>query len=186
MNNYLKKYLDFITKSFDSLEISKFQELSELLFQKMTSNKTIAICGNGGSGANANHIANDLILCMKKMNFSGSKIISLNANNAIFSCIANDYGYESVFSEQINLQLDKTDFLITLSGSGNSKNIIEAINLCNSIGIETFGIFGYDGGVAKEISKNFIHIKINDMQVVEDMQTIIFHNCIKYILNEKK
>ena len=109
------------------------------------------------------------------------KIESLASNAAVMTCIANDISYEDIFSFQIMTKAEKNDLLIILSGSGNSKNIIKAIELSKMKGLNTFGLIGFDGGKAKEILDEYIHFKIDDMQVVEDLQTIVFHYIIKKI-----
>tara|TARA_Y100001935_G_C17009034_1_gene362006 strand:- start:25 stop:591 length:567 start_codon:yes stop_codon:yes gene_type:complete len=186
MNKYLKNYSLKLNKCLDSSELIKIQELSNDIFLKLKSNKSIVVFGNGGSGSNAIHIVNDLITLKKNLNLTKSSVYSLNSNVAVISCIANDFGYDQIFSEQIKLQLKKGDLVIPLSGSGNSQNILKAIKMSNKMGIDTFGIFGFDGGRAKKMCKKYIHLDVNDMQVSEDMQTIIFHNCCKIIYEKNK
>ena len=97
------------------------------------------------------------------------------------TCLANDTGYENIFKYQLKSKAKKGDLLIVLSGSGNSKNVLEALIYANKNQINTFSILGYDGGKCKKISKNFIHINVNDMQISEDMQLVIFHMCMKIL-----
>ena len=141
----------------------------------------IYICGNGGSAANANHISNDLMLGLNKTKI-GLPVISLCSNVAKITCIANDLNYTKIFSNQIKSLCLPYDILIILSGSGNSKNILEAIYAAKKKMI-ILGMLGYDGGKAKKILKNFIHFDINDMQVSEDMQMICFNYIMKKFLN---
>lgn len=186
MSEILTNYKDKIDKCFDNLELTKVQELSKIILEKLSSKKKIAVCGNGGSASNSIHICNDLLILKKKLNLTGSTVLSLNDNIAIQTCLSNDFSYEEIFSLQIKNQLSKGDLLIVLSGSGNSKNIINGINTANSMDLDTYGIFGYDGGKSIKLTKKFIHLKVNDMQVSEDMQTIIFHNICKILYSENK
>ena len=109
---------------------------------------------------------------------------SLAANNSLLTCLANDTGYENVFSNQLEVKANENDLLIALSGSGNSLNIVRAINTAKAKNIKTISILGYDGGICKEISDIVIHFPINDMQVSEDIQMIVFNICIQWIVCE--
>ena len=101
------------------------------------------------------------------------------------TCLANDIGYDKIFSEQIKSKGSKGDLLIVLSGSGNSKNIISAIKEAHKLKMNTFGILGFNGGKCKKILNNFINYKINDMQISEDLQMIIMNICVKSLMKKK-
>lgn len=181
ISNY-KKELSEIIKNLDT---DRVKLLSSIMGEKSKSQKTIFICGNGGSAGNANHIANDFIYGVAGKGGRGMNMISLSANQSVITCLANDCGYEYIYSEQIKVSGKPGDLLILLSGSGNSKNIINAINIAKKMKIKTFGIFGYSGGKSKKLVDNFIHTKINDMQISEDMQLIIFHMCMQLLKKVK-
>ena len=147
--------------------------------------KTIYVCGNGGSAGNANHIANDLIFAAGKKNKKGIKVESLASNPSIITCLANDIGYENIFSEQIRVKGSKGDLLIVLSGSGNSTNVIKAIKEAKKNKLDTFAILGFNGGMCKKIVKNYIHYEVNDMQISEDLQMIVLNICIQELMKQK-
>lgn len=181
-NEYLLKLL----ACFSDEQISKIQTLSDSLLKVWEENNTVFLCGNGGSGANALHIANDLHFGLGDMLIDkkkGLKSDALNSNTAVISCLANDLGYESIFSNQIDVKGSKDDILISLSGSGNSPNVVEAIKAAKRKGMKTFSILGFDGGICKKISDIPIHFQINDMQIAEDTQVIVLNICIKWIVN---
>ena len=161
----------------------QLNDLYDLIIQTKINKNNVFICGNGGSGANANHIATDFMYIKnqskKKININ---VESLAANTSTITCIANDIGYDEIFSFQIDAKAKKNDLLIVLSGSGNSKNIIKAIKVAKRKKMQTFGIIGFSGGNAKKYLDKYIHFKINDMQIVEDLQTIVFHIIIKKLL----
>ena len=180
-----EKYKNKLMRCLKALKNTETNKLYEKLLDRWIKNKNIFICGNGGSGANANHIANDLIYGAGKKNKKGLKIESLVSNNAVLTCLANDEGYENIFSEQLKVKGNKDDLLIVLSGSGNSKNIINVVKEAKKNNIETFALVGFNGGKCKKIVDNFIHCKINDMQVSEDMQMIIFNICIQRLMKKK-
>ena len=105
----------------------------------------------------------------------------MNENSALITCYANDIDYDSIFSEQVNNFMSSNDMLIVLSGSGNSKNIIKAINTCKNKKIKTWGILGNDGGKSKIILDNYLLTNTSSMQISEDIQTIVFHIITKFI-----
>ena len=130
-------------------------------------------------------MANDLLYAAGKKNKKGLKVESLVSNSSVITCLANDKGYKNIFSEQIKVKAKKGDLLIVLSGSGNSSNVINAIQTSKKIGVETFAILGFNGGKCKKIVDNYIHCKINDMQVSEDMQMIILNICLQKLMKQK-
>ena len=109
---------------------------------------------------------------------------ALPANTAIITCLANDTGYENIFSNQLRVKADKNDLLVVLSGSGNSENIVNALKVSNEIGLNNYAILGFDGGVCKELAKNSIHVPVSDMLVSEDIQMIVFNICFQWIVKK--
>lgn len=181
INNYKKN----LSKTLEKLEIEKVKELCESILSAWKTNNTIYLCGNGGSAANAIHIANDMTYGAGKKNGKGINIESLSSNSAVLTCLANDLSYEDVFSEQVKVKGKSNDLLIVLSGSGNSKNVIKAIEIAKNKKMKTFAIVGFDGGTCKKIADNSIHFDINDMQVAEDFQLIVSHMCMRWLSNQK-
>ena len=152
--------------------------------------KNIYICGNGGSGANAIHLANDLHYgagaCGKKPIVKGLKVEALTANPAVITCLGNDIGYDKIFSHQLINKASKGDLLIALSGSGNSQNILNALETAKKIGVYSYAILGYSGGKCKKLAKYPIHFEIEDMQIAEDMQLIVGHMCMQWLAEKGK
>lgn len=137
--------------------------------------RTVFLCGNGGSAANAAHLANDLLYGVAKRIGSGIKTHALSANTAVLTCLGNDIGYDKIFSHQIGVLAEPGDLLIVLSGSGNSPNIVEALVTAKAKGVFSYAILGYGGGRAKELSDVAIHFPIDDMQISEDLQLTVGH-----------
>ncbi len=181
----VNQYSERLIKTIKLEKYNKINFLYKKIFETWKKGKTIYICGNGGSAGNANHIANDLIFAAGKKNKSGLKVESLASNPSIITCLANDIGYENIFSEQIKVKGTKGDLLIALSGSGNSKNIINAIRTAKKKNLYTFAILGFNGGKCKKIVNNYVHYKINDMQISEDMQMIVLNMCIQELMKKK-
>lgn len=178
-----KAYLKKINSAFTKEVEKNIQQLAIDLNNCWKKNKNIFICGNGGSAANAMHIANDFTYGAGIKKKGGLKIEALTSNSSIITCLANDIGYENIFSQQLKVKANKGDLLIILSGSGNSLNVVNAINFAKKNKIKSFSILGYDGGECKKISDCSIHFDVNDMQVSEDLQLITGHLCMQWLLN---
>ncbi|MAW01661.1 MAG: phosphoheptose isomerase [Candidatus Pelagibacter sp.] len=157
--------------------------LESKMMEALSSKKQVFIFGNGGSAANAMHIANDFIYGIRKEMGGALRINALPSNTSVITCLANDEGYDQIFVRQLSNLANHDDLVIALSGSGNSKNILEAIIWSNDNGLFTFSILGFDGGDAKKISKASIHTPVNDMQISEDLQLIICHMIMQSMCN---
>ncbi len=140
----------------------------------------VLLCGNGGSAANADHAANDLVYGLSP-NGKGINAHSLCANFSVNSCAANDTGYENIFSYQINAMGKPGDLLIVFSGSGNSENVVNAIKTAKQLKVITAGILGFTGGNAKPLLDIPIHFPVKDMQISEDLQMIVIHMMVQRI-----
>jgi D-sedoheptulose 7-phosphate isomerase len=164
-----------------SFDWSPVTSLGKTLSDAWSAGRHVFLCGNGGSAANAIHIANDLIYGIGKDIGGGMKVTALPANGAIVTCLANDLGFETIFSQQLTVLGSRGDILIALSGSGNSPNILRAIETANVMGIETYAILGYSGGKAKSLAHTAIHFAIDDMQIAEDLQMVVGHMLMKML-----
>ena len=185
--NFSKSYLTKLIKSFSDDQLRDMKILAQELRNIWDKNNTLFICGNGGSGANAMHIANDLhygIGDMLNHKKNGIKVDALTSNTSVITCLANDLGYENIFSNQIEVKASKDDLLVVLSGSGNSQNVVNALKVANHKGMKTISILGFDGGMCKELSDTSIFFPVQDMQIAEDTQVIVFNICIKWIVEQ--
>ena len=122
---------------------------------------------------------------MGRNRIAGLNVEALSANSAILTCLANDTGYDNIYSNQLEVKASKNDLLIVLSGSGNSKNIINALKYARSIELKSYAILGFNGGICKELTDHMIHFPVNDMQIAEDTQLIVGHMCMQW-LNQNK
>lgn len=159
--------------------------LAEDLRDCWRSGRQLFLCGNGGSAGNAIHLANDFLYGVSKTYGSGLRVTALPANSSILTCLANDRGYEEIFSMQLAVQGQKGDVLIALSGSGNSPNILKAIEQAKKMGIKTYAILGYQGGRAKAIADVPIHFALDDMQISEDMQLVVGHMVMQWLYKNR-
>lgn len=175
IKNCFENYANRLSNVLQTSDWTVLEILAEEIQRCHLNKKTVFICGNGGSAGNAIHLANDFLYGITKKTGKGLRVQALPSNQAVLTCLANDIGYESIFSEQIAVLGDKDDILIILSGSGNSANILKAIDMANSLDIKTFAILGFNGGEAKKIAKHSLHFNIDDMQISEDLQLISGH-----------
>ncbi|WP_115071215.1 SIS domain-containing protein [Synechococcus sp. UW179B] len=182
-------YLERLQGCFNKKNLEAIENLAIELRQAWISGRNVYICGNGGSAANAIHIANDLHYgigaCGPGSKLPGLRIEALPANTGVITCLANDTGYENIYAHQLEVKSQKGDLLIALSGSGNSPNITKAIDIANNIGVQTFAILAFTGGKCKEQAKTVIHFEINDMQIAEDTQLVVGHLCMQWLNSHK-
>jgi D-sedoheptulose 7-phosphate isomerase len=176
--------IDYASRLKQVLEVSDWTDVN-LLAKDMhfcwKNGYQVFICGNGGSAGNAIHLANDFIYGIAKKTGLGLKVQALSANPAIITCLANDVGYESIFSEQIAVLAQEGDLLIALSGSGNSPNIVKAIEQAKIMGVKSYAVLGFTGGKCKELADVAIHFPVSDMQIAEDMQLIVGHMLMQWL-----
>ena len=170
-------YLERVRVEIERLDPAQIENLSELLERAWKDGKTAYIIGNGGSGANASHLCEDLAKCtLRDLDRQRRlKVQSLTDNAPWITAIANDIGYESIFLEQLRNLANPGDLLIAISGSGNSPNILRAVEWAASAGLETIGVTGYSGGKLREISAHNLHVAIDDMGIVESLHLAVFH-----------
>ena len=157
------------------------EALAEDLLRCWIAGRQVFLCGNGGSAGNASHLANDMLYGVSKIAGKGLRVVSLSANDAVLTCLANDLGYESIFATQLAVHGSKGDVLVVLSGSGNSPNILRALEKARQMSIRTYAILGYSGGRAKALADVPIHFAVDDMQISEDLQLIVGHMVMQYL-----
>ena len=184
MNETITNYQEKITIAFSQPAMNLVPLLAESMLAAWKENSTIYFCGNGGSAGNASHLANDFLYGAGVRRGIGLRVESLSANPSIITCLGNDIGYENIYGEQLRVKANEGDILIVLSGSGNSPNIIKALEMGKSKGMKTFAILGFSGGKAKEIAEYPIHFEINDMQVSEDLQMMVGHMCMQWLYKQ--
>jgi D-sedoheptulose 7-phosphate isomerase len=145
----------------------------------------VFLCGNGGSAGNAIHLANDFLYGIAKRSGGGMKVLALSANPAVVTCLGNDLGYDHVFSEQLAVQAQAGDVLIVLSGSGNSPNIVRAIEQARAMGVKSYAVLGYSGGKCKDLADVAIHFPVDDMQIAEDLQLVVGHMLMQWLYSNR-
>ena len=177
-NTITTNYCALLTQALTFIDQRMIDQLVDKILTLRKNKSVLYICGNGGSAANAIHITNDFIFGTEP-NGKSINAEALSANSSVLTCLGNDIGYENIFSHQLKVKGNVGDVLLVLSGSGNSPNILSALEQANIQGLTTVAILGFDGGQAKSMADIVFHIDINDMQISEDLQVIIGHIVMK-------
>jgi D-sedoheptulose 7-phosphate isomerase len=160
--------------------------LAQELLECWRTGRQVFLCGNGGSAGNAMHLANDLLYGISKTYGSGLRVHALPANTSVLTCLGNDCGYDQIFAMQLAVQAAKGDVLIALSGSGNSPNIIKALEQAKKMGVRSYAVLGYAGGKAKALADTAIHFGVDDMQIAEDLQLIVGHMLMQWLYAQRE
>jgi len=184
IKEFLENYLRDLKSVIDNLSTKRVEEVVHVVWTAYKEEHQIFVMGNGGSGATASHFTCDV---NKGVSFGMEKrfkVICLTDNIPTMLAYANDSSYEDIFVEQLKNFLEPNDVVIGISGSGNSKNIIKAIEYANSKRAKSIGFTGFEGGELARIAKISIVVPSNDMQKIEDLHMIITH-MIMQVLREK-
>ncbi|MEY4401398.1 MAG: phosphoheptose isomerase [Actinomycetota bacterium] len=174
-------YIETLNRVLRGPEIALVEKYTQVFLQAWNTGKRIYLCGNGGSAGNAIHLANDFTYGAGVKRGIGLRIEALPANASVLTCLANDIGYDKVFSEQLRVKAEAGDVLVVLSGSGNSPNVVKALEMGNELGMVTLAIVAYEGGRCKELAQHPMHFPIHDMQVAEDLQLIVGHMIMRQL-----
>jgi D-sedoheptulose 7-phosphate isomerase len=168
-------YINGLQDLLDKLPQPAIQEVIDLLGQARLENRQIFILGNGGSASTASHFVCDLAKNTRLHGFPNYRVIGLTDNMPVFSALANDEGYENVFSGQLASFARAGDVVIAISASGNSPNVIKAVELARRIGALTVGMTGFDGGLLGGLVDHHIHVPSHCIEFVEDVHLMLEH-----------
>jgi D-sedoheptulose 7-phosphate isomerase len=180
--DYLKRF----NEELDRIDSESLSRWSDLIYEAWKQGTFVYIIGNGGSGTSASHMAEDLgksTLREDELNDESKKrlkVLSLTDNAGWLMAVGNDLAYDQIFVQQLMNYGSSGDLLIAISGSGNSRNILNAVDWANRNGLKTFGLTGYDGGKLKTAQSDGLHVDMPDMGMVESIHLAIFH----WVLND--
>jgi D-sedoheptulose 7-phosphate isomerase len=180
-----KSYAARLSKVLSETDWSIIEPLAAALEDCWKNRRQVFWIGNGGSAGNAIHMANDFFYSVSKHRGSGIRCHALAANAPIVTCLANDISYDDIYAAQLATMSDPGDVLIAFSGSGNSPNILNALIEARARGVKSFAVMGYSGGKAKTLADHPLHFAIDDMQVSEDLQTIVCHMLTQYLYGKR-
>lgn len=180
ISDYISEYLEMEKKTIESLNREELLSVVNAFLDVYDKEGTIYVFGNGGSASTASHMANDYNKGLNEFLDKKFRFVCLNDNVATLMSIANDISYEEVFRMQLRGKLEEKDLVVGISGSGNSMNVINAISYAKEMGVKTVGLCGYEGGKLKALSDVVLHVKLNNMQIVEDIH-LIFNHLLMYV-----
>jgi D-sedoheptulose 7-phosphate isomerase len=173
-------YFDRLKAAIDDVPVDRVEAMGEILYRAYRHGKQVFIMGNGGSAATASHMACDLGKNTISANRPRFRVLSLNDNMPLLSALANDIGYEHVFSEQLKNLIRPGDVLIAISGSGNSPNILHAMAYARSRAAMNIALLGFDGGRAAKLADEYVLVPASDYGIVEDIHMILDHVLTEY------
>ncbi|MHC2067863.1 SIS domain-containing protein [Bremerella sp. T1] len=179
-------YIDRFKAELDKLDQSQITQWADLVYEAYQNGKFVYIFGNGGSGCNASHMAEDFGKSSLRESDLGDeslrrlKVLSLTDNVGWIMAVGNDIGYDQVFLQQVMNYGQEGDVVLAISGSGNSENILKAVDWSNRHGLKTLGLTGYGGGKLRDMAQHSFHVPLDDMGMVESIHLAIFH----WVLND--
>lgn len=183
-HRFFSDYANRLNTILSAADWSPVLMLAQMILHVRKNRGRVFLCGNGGSAANAIHVANDLVYAVAEQTGAGVDAVALSANPAVLTCLGNDVGYENIYGEQLAVSGKEGDVLIAFSGSGNSTNVINAITTAHKLKMKTVAILGFDGGKCKNLVQLPIHFEIDDMQISEDIQLTVGHMIMKWLKKE--
>jgi len=178
----IRQYFSTVQTLLDQVPFDAVYRVVDVLTTANRAGQVIYICGNGGSAATATHFGCDLA---KRPIVAGQprfRVIALTDNNALMTALSNDISYDAVFSEQLLPLVRENDVLIGISGSGNSRNVLNAVQVAKDAGALTVGFCGYDGGKLKAMVDVPVHVPSHTMAMVEDVHLMLEHAICERLL----
>lgn len=177
-------YITALQEMISKIDIQAIEATVSALLNAYDKGNSIFIFGNGGSGTTSSHMAGDFIKGVSYGLDKKFKMICLNDNFTTMTAFANDVSYDLVFVEPLKNFLQEGDVVIALSGSGQSKNVVLALEYAIQKDVKTIGFSGYSGGKVKELADVSIHVPIDSMEIAEDLHLSILHMIKNRIINE--
>lgn len=184
INSGLADYVRSAIEAIARIPLPDVAAVVALLREAAANGRNVYTMGNGGSAMTAAHLAGDLNKGTSPGRKNRFRAICLSDNLATFSAYANDVGYESVFVDPLRNFLRAGEVVIGISGSGNSPNVVKAVEWAATQGAHTVALVGYDGGALKRVAGHTIHIPVNDMQIVEDMHLLLCHMMMRALMTD--
>lgn len=173
--NEIRDYFNKVQAVLSKLDTGIISEVANLLIKTLNNEGTIYIFGNGGSAATASHFQNDFNRTLADYTPKNFKVNCLSDNISTLTAIANDFSYDEVFAKQLENQLSENDIVIAISGSGNSLNVIRAVEYAKIKNVKIVSFTGFNGGKLRLLSDYDLNVGIDDMQITEDVHLIFNH-----------
>ena len=186
----MEDYIETEIKVTKALNLNEINEAANAIVECRDRGGTVFTMGNGGSASTASHFVCDFSKGLSE-EVGGRKFVfqSLSDNIATMMAVANDFSYDEIFKYQLERRLTPDDLIVAISGSGNSKNVIRAVEYAKEVGTKVIGVTGYKGGKLRELADYHMHVDIEDMQIAEDVHIMFDHMLMRVIslaLSEEK
>ena len=176
-----RQFLERVGEELRRIDPAQVQNLADAIHECYVDGHTVFVCGNGGSGSNASHFCEDLGKgTLRREDFDNDqkkrlRVLSLTDNTPYILAWGNDEGFDRVFVEQLKNLAQPGDLLVAISGSGNSPNVLRAVDWANRNGLKTLGCTGFAGGKLKTLAQQNLHVPLDDMGIVESIHLTAFH-----------
>ena len=181
----IEDYLAKLKQTIDNLDKTEINTFINMLIKARDESRTIFIMGNGGSASTASHFCCDFNKGASYGYGKRFRFICLNDNTATMMAYSNDVAYEDALVEQLKNFFEPGDYVIGISGSGNSKNVIKAIEYANENGGVSIGLTGYQGGKLKRICHHSVNMNVDYMQISEDLHMMMDHLSLRIITGKE-
>jgi D-sedoheptulose 7-phosphate isomerase len=178
---YLAGYRDEMARAWASLDLAAFDRAAATLDAAIRARRMIYACGNGGSAAISGHLLCDFLKGIQTDTKLLPRVVSLASHLELITAIANDIAYEEIFAYQLRTMAAPGDVLITISASGNSENIVRAIDWARQNGVATIAMTGFTGGRSGKLADVVLHVEAENYGVVEDIHQSLMHALAQYL-----
>lgn len=176
-----QSYLKRLAEELLRVDTNVLERLTELIYEAWKNDCFVFVLGNGGSATTASHMSEDLGKslfpnhALRQDDLKRLKVLSLTDNLGWITAVGNDLSYDQIFVQQLKNYGSPGDLVIAISGSGNSPNVLRAVEWANHHGLTTFGLTGFDGGRLKHVAQEYLHVDVQDMGMVESIHLGVFH-----------
>jgi D-sedoheptulose 7-phosphate isomerase len=176
-----RAFLERVGQELQRIDSKEVKSLADAIYDCYEKGRFVFLCGNGGSGSNCSHFCEDLGKCsLRREDFTNDakkrlRVLSLTDNTPYILAWGNDEGFDRIFVEQLKNLASPGDLLIAISGSGNSPNVLKAVEWANAHGVKTFGCTGFSGGKLRLLARQGLHVPLDDMGIVESIHLTAFH-----------
>jgi D-sedoheptulose 7-phosphate isomerase len=176
-----RSFLERVGRELERVNPADVKALADAIYGCYETGRTVFLCGNGGSGSNASHFCEDLGKgTLRREDFDNDRkkrlrVQSLTDNTPYILAWGNDEGFDRIFVEQLKNLANPGDLLIAISGSGNSPNVLRAVEWANDHDVKTFGCTGFSGGKLRALAQQNLHVPLDDMGIVESIHLAAFH-----------
>jgi D-sedoheptulose 7-phosphate isomerase len=178
-----RDYSSRLISALNTVNVESWDAAAEMLLSAWSDGTRVFICGNGGSASTASHITTDWSKGLRSLTGRAMQVHCLVDNLSLVMALGNDLSFEEIFQKQIEMFAHPNDTLVVISGSGNSRNVINAVEFAREQDMKIIGLTGFGGGALCELTDLMVNVPVENMQVVEDLHLSFGHFVLEYIFN---